>query len=75
MFNALEREGQNIDNFCLNERHTLTESNRARCYAEQLKAIIRKLNKLFAIYQKFEKTKYTANRKTREYAELINSIL
>lgn len=74
MFNALEREKQNIDNFYLNERYTLTEINRARCYVEQLKAIIQKLNKLFAIYEKFEKAKYATSRKTREYAELINSI-
>jgi len=74
MFNALEREKQNIDNFCLNESYTLTNIDRTKCYVEQLKAIIQKLNKLFTNYEKFEKAKYATSRKTREYAELINSI-
>jgi DNA repair ATPase RecN len=74
MAKYLEKENKNINQFYHTSRHTITELYRTEAYVEQLKAIIKRLESLLKVDEKYRKSACSKASKTEEYSKLINEI-
>jgi len=74
MVRHLEKENKNINQFYHTSRYIITDPYRTEAYVEQLKAIIKRLESLIKIDQKYRKSDYSKTSNAEDYAKLINEI-
>lgn len=74
MFNNLETEKRNLNQFYLVNQHTLTELYRSNSYIEQLIGILKNLESLLSIHERMDKIAPIEGRKSKDYIKLINNI-
>ena len=75
MAKYLEKETRNINQFYHTSRYIITELYRTEAYVEQLKAIIKRLESLLKIDEKYRNSdSFSKISKTEKYAKLTNEI-